>query len=577
MNQHFRRGSVVVFYGDSITESGRSKSDTMDLGNGYPKKVAQKFQIKGDINLSSEIKGNINDLRIVPKLTLQPASDISYEENNIGDINEKREFQGFIRLINDNIFIKNFEYIKYITSQNNKNYPIKFMDISGEIKTKDNTIIPKEINIKTYKNMPARFLNLMLKSQVLKQGSFNCDIKIKENKEDKILQILGDIDFRNINIPLFDTVLKNIKIKADNNDINLALFGFLQEEKINIKAKLKNDLTAKPKIESFNIYADKIDPNKLFELMSKSHVAMNNNNQIKNIDLAGLSIKNGHLEVKELIIKELSAKDFSSDFSIDENGIFSAEKITSKIEEGKIIGKMSYNLKNTDLIGSFGFIDVDSSYIAETIFDSKNQIFGNASGRLYVKTKGSTDEERIKNLSGYVFCDIFDGRLPKLGSLEYLLRASNILKNGITGFTINSILELLNLVKTGYFSNINVSCTIENGIAQDIEIFSKGENLSLYIQGSYDIFNSHAELEILGKLSNRISTIFGTLGNTSLNTFFKLIPGISMLDFSRKNFIEDVEKIPSFTNGDYDARIFQAIIDGDINSTGYVESFKWVK
>ena len=44
MNQHFRRDSVVVFYGDSITESGRSKSDTMDLGNGYPKKVAQIYR-----------------------------------------------------------------------------------------------------------------------------------------------------------------------------------------------------------------------------------------------------------------------------------------------------------------------------------------------------------------------------------------------------------------------------------------------------------------------------------------------------------------------------------------------------
>lgn len=574
----FGKCTISDFYNNPSINGFFSTKLTQNFIDTYiPKTLAKKFQIKGDINLSSEIICNNNKFKITPKLTLQPASDISYEENNIGDINEKREFQGVFHLIPDQILIKNFEYTKYISSQNNKTYPIKFMDISGKIKRKDNTIIPEEISIKTHKNMPARFLNLMLKSPVLKQGSFSCDVKIKENNKNQTPQIFGDIDFRNINIPLFDTVLKNIKIKADNNDINIALFGFLQEEKINIKAKLRNDLSTKPKIESFNIYADKIDPNKLFELMSKSHVAMNRNNQIKNIDLTGLSIKTGHLEIKELIIKDLIAKDFSADFSIDEQGIFSAEKITSSIEDGKIIGKMSYNLINTDLIGSFGFIEVDSSYIAETIFDSKNQIFGNASGRLYIKTKGSTDEERIKNLSGHIFCDIFDGRLPKLGSLEYLLRASNILKNGITGFTINSILELLNLVKTGYFSNINASCILENGMAQDIEIFSKGENLSLYIHGTYDILNSHAELEILGKLSNRISTIFGTLGNTSLNTFFKLIPGISMFDFSRKNFIEDVEKIPSFTNGDYEARIFQAIIDGDINSSGYVQSFKWVK
>ena len=84
-------------------------------------------------------------------------------------------------------------------------------------------------------------------------------------------------------------------------------------------------------------------------------------------------------------------------------------------------------------------------------------------------------------------------------------------------------------------------------------------------------------MEVLGKLSNRISTIFGSLGNTSLNTFFKLIPGISLLDFRRKDIIENVEKIPPFTNGDYESRVFQAIINGDINSSKYVQSFKWVK
>lgn len=167
--------------------------------------------------------------------------------------------------------------------------------------------------------------------------------------------------------------------------------------------------------------------------------------------------------------------------------------------------------------------------------------------------------------------------MPKLGSLEYLLRASNIIKSGITGFTLNSILEILNLVKTGYFSNINGDCKIENGLVKDIEIFSQGENLSLYIHGNYDISQTNAELEILGKLSKKISTFFGSIGNTSLNTFFRLIPGISLLDYGRKDFNENIEKIPSFTGGDYESRTFQAIIDGNINETSSVQSFKWVE
>ena len=121
------------------------------------------------------------------------------------------------------------------------------------------------------------------------------------------------------------------------------------------------------------------------------------------------------------------------------------------------------------------------------------------------------------------------------------------------------------------FAYIIISVNIQT------QIFTLREYLSLYIHGNYDISKTHADLEILGKLSRKISTVFGTMGNASLNTFFKLIPGISMLDFSRKDFVEDVEKIPTFTNGDYEAKVFQAIINGDINESNYVQSFKWVQ
>lgn len=543
----------------------------------FDENIASKLKMEGDISFSAKIEGREGNLSLMPKLTLNEYADLIYDDINIGDINDKREFSGKINIIKNKIFLENFEYIKFVSSQNNKTYPIVFLNASGVFENNKKEILPLILKIKTNKNLPARMLNLLLKTPVLKHGTFNCDLKYEYNKINKTAKLLGKADCRNIDIPLFDTLIKNIRVTADKDIINLAIFGFMSDAKVNIKSSIKNNFKSKPQIESLNIYADQIDINKLFDNLSKTHNAMNTNNKIKNIDLAGLSISNGHLEIEELLVKSLAAKNFISDFYIDKNGIFTANNMTINIGEGNMIGTLSYNLNDTTLIGDFELNDVDSNYIAETLFDGENQIYGNANGKLYLKTKGLTDEEKIKNISGYIFFDISDGRMPKLGSLEYLLRASNILKSGITGFTINSILELLNLVKTGYFSNINGNCIIENGQAKDIEIFSKGENLSLYIHGTYDITQTHANFEILGKLSKRISTIFGTIGNTSLNTFFKLIPGISLFDFSRKDFIQDVEKIPSFTNGDYESRIFQAIIDGNINDSDYVQSFKWVQ
>lgn len=578
----------MPFFGDLIINDYYINPDihgylTTKITNNFiktylPLSISENIDCYGDIGFYAKINGTTENLTIEPKITLNPDSDIIVNGTNIGDINDKREFKGSINLSKDQINIPKFEYTKYISSQNNKTYPIVFMNASGRLKIDENNqILPEEVSIKTNKNLPAKLLNILLKTPVLKQGTFSCDLKYKADLIKKTSKLLGEMDCRNLDIPLFDTLIKNIRINAKENDINLSMFGYISDAKINMNSVIKNDFSNKPQIESLNLYADQLDWNKFLESLTKIHTAMNTNNNIKNIDFDGLSISDGHLEIKEFIIKSLSAHNFSSDFSINQEGIFTANNMQVDIGQGNMFGTITYNLNDSSLTGDFELNDVDSNYIAETIFDGKNQIYGNSRGKIYIETKGLTEEERIKNLSGYVYFDISDGRMPKLGSLEYLLRASNIIKSGITGFTINSILELLNLIKTGYFSNINGHCMIRNGIAEDIEIFSKGENLSLYIHGTYDIAQTHAKFEILGKLSKRISTIFGTLGNTSLNTFFKLIPGISLFDFSRKDFIEDVEKIPSFTHGEYESRIFQAIIDGDINESGYVQSFKWVQ
>ena len=48
-------------------------------------------------------------------------------------------------------------------------------------------------------------------------------------------------------------------------------------------------------------------------------------------------------------------------------------------------------------------------------------------------------------------------------------------------------------------------CALDKTLsAKDIEIFSQGENMSLYIHGNYDISQTNADFEILGKLSKRI-------------------------------------------------------------------------
>ena len=545
----------------------------------FPEDISKKIKLIGDINLSADVKGTQNNLNIKPKLTFYPDSDVIIEGIRLGETADTREFNGNIDVQQNKIDVKKLDYIKYIVSQNNISYHVLFATGSGivNINKEKNTYQLQEATIKTEKNLSAKLLNIFLKQPIFKQGSLNCDLKYTVDNNNKIAKITGKLDSRNLDIPLFDTVVKNIRLDAKDDNIDINVFGFLNDSRFKVSSLIENNIYTTPKIQNLTISADTIDNDKILRSLAKARKAMTTNNKIKNTDFSGIHLENGNIDIQKLLIKSLVAENVKGNFSIDENGIFSADNLKIDVGQGNIEGKLLYDLNDNEIQGDFELTNVDSNYVAETLFDGKNQVYGNASGKIILSTQGTTNEEIIQNMNGLIFFEIKDGRMPKLGSLEYLLRAGNIIKNGITGLTINSILQLLNLVKTGYFSKINGSCIIDNGIAKDIEIYSTGENMSLYIHGDYDISNTTANMEVLGKLSNRISTIFGSLGNTSLNTFFKLIPGISLLDFRRKDIIENVEKIPPFTNGDYESRVFQAIINGDINSSKYVQSFKWVK
>ena len=544
------------------------------IKNTLPEKISNKISLSGDINISSYINGTKDNMEIKPKITLFPDADALISGAKLGDSTDKRVLNSDIIINKDEINIKNLDYYKYITTQNNTVYPSLFANGAAILKynKKNNNYELISGFLKTEKSLSAKLLNAFLYKPFFKQGTVNCDLKYGNNK------IEGELNARNIDIPFVDAVVKNVILRTDEKNINIKAFGFINDSVVRLDSIFDNDLKKVPHFDTLKIYADKIDTGKFLQsianVSSEIDILKTGDNTL---DLSLFEIEKGELHIDEITVKNYTAQNFDSNFSINKDGIFELNDIKIKLGEGSASGRALYDIKNTDIMTELDFRNIDANYMAENLFDAKNQIYGNGNANFLVKTKGNSDEELIKNLSGFAYFDITDGKMPKLGSLEYLLRASNIFKGGVTSFSINNVLEILNLVKTGYFTSINGNFKLDKGSAKDIEIYSQGENLSLYLHGDYNINNSIADMEILGKLSNKISTIFGPIGNASLNTLFKYIPGISLFDYNRKDLINNVEKIPSFTGGNYDSKTFQAIIEGDINSSRYVQSFKWVK
>ena len=165
--------------------------------------------------------------------------------------------------------------------------------------------------------------------------------------------------------------------------------------------------------------------------------------------------------------------------------------------------------------------------------------------------------------------------MPKLGSLEYLLKAGNLLRGGITGLSINSIVDLITPLKTGEFESISGNLHISDGIVQNVNIYSNGKDLNMYLKGSYNISNALADMTVFGTLSNNLTSVFGKVKNASLNSLLNTIPFMNKNELNPITMAE-INKIPNIdTHNIY--RIFTAEIFGDINGSNYVRSFKWIK
>ena len=218
--------------------------------------------------------------------------------------------------------------------------------------------------------------------------------------------------------------------------------------------------------------------------------------------------------------------------------------------------------------------DINANDMTWALFDLNNQIYGDMTGTTKLTCNGTNFNTCMQTMNGNTIFNVKDGRMPKLGSLEYLLKAGNIVKSGITGFSLNNVIEIITPLKTGEFTDIFGAITIKDGIANNIEITTQGKNLNLFISGNYNLSTSNAEMEVLGFLSKKITTMLGPIGNVSVNTLFNLIPGVDLKKDS--SIIKNINKIPGIELSDNMYRKFIAKIKGNINGEDYVSSFQWI-
>ena len=552
-------------------------------------KSVYPVKLKGDANFNSKLSGTLDAIHANSTLNVKENSSIYYMGATLaGAPSGATDIDGIATnpvsihadtvLTPNRIKINAFDYIQTITSQNKRTSHQKQLSMSGAVSLLKNNILKFEnLKIKTFEPTDAKIFNIILKKPTIKQGIFMTDMVV--NGTSLAPYALGTLNISSIDIPILDSTIRDIDIDMQKDYINLNAKGVILTNDITTYAKIVNKTTPPYIIEDFNIKTDLLDLNVIANTFNDYDTnKLKDRHESSNtmtIYPDQVIIKNGLIRADKILIKKAQATDFNAKVTMGNDHILHIDKYDFDLANGTVDGDITANLSTMEANATMNIKDADAEIISENFFDMPGQMYGLVTGDMRMSCKGSNSVECLNTLSGDGSFKVKDGKMPKLGSLEYLLKAANLVTGGITGVSVNGIIDLITPLKTGNFSQISGDVKVENGVADKINVYSEGKELNMYMTGSYNLSTLVADMQVYGSLSKNFSTLLGRIGNASLNRLLNRIPGININDINPES-TSNINKIPNF-NKENAVRVFKAEIFGDINGSNYVKSFKWIK
>jgi len=555
----------------------------------FNSKSVYPVKLKGDVNFNTQLKGPLNRISAKSNLNIGEDSSIYYMGATLagaptGTIGTDGISTNPVSIISDVVLypnklkINSMHYNQTITSQNKKKSVQNQVNMSGEISLLKNNVLGfKNLKIVTAQPTDAKIFNILLKKPTIKQGVFTSNLLI--NGTSLAPYILGDLNIKSIDIPLLDATIRDINIDCQKDFIKVDSKGVVLTNDIVMNAKIVNKPNPPIVIEEANVQMDELNLNIVSNALNDFEADNTRNKTMSSSDVPitpeQFIIKNASVNADTILIKKATATNFKSNITLGNDHVLNVDNYSFNLANGTVDGSINYNLTNYNGNAQMNIKDADAQIISENFFDMPGQMYGLVTGDLRVACTGTSSVDCVNTLSGAGNFQVIDGKMPKLGSLEYLLKAGNLITGGITGLSINGIIDLITPLKTGNFESISGDVKVKDGIATDINIYSKGKDLNMYLTGSYNISSLIADMEIYGSLSKNFSTLLGKIGNSSLNRLFNTIPGVKINEIN-PNSTSNINKIPNFDKTNV-LRVFKAEIYGDINGSNYVKSFRWIK
>ncbi len=530
-------------FGRMILEKGSFLNYITDIGLPRDKVRLITLEAKG-----SNDKLNVDRLRI----------DMSDSAEKLVNINDRsKEYEGFINLINiqgeiDKIKSKNPLFRDFIIKTNDEN----------------------SISTKLFNPSIGCLLDNGCQN-FFSRGDFKTNLTL--NGYIASPEVQGSTTFQDIIIPDYNTKIESISLIFEKKAINLYISGLnIGESKMNVAALIDSKFETPVLIKNLRIDSGLFNADELIRTFTGNYVRNSS-------ELPPFVITGGSLVADELIIRDLITSDVKATFNFTPDWLLTVSKLELLAAGGKGTGNIFLNFNTNEVSANFDVLQMQANALATTLLTIPNELYGTLDGSLKFSTRGKNYEELIANSNGYAEFQATKGRFVRLGSLEYFLRAVNVAQSGLGGLNLNNIIDLVAPKKTGHFETLRGKIYVKDGILYTDDITSSGKFLSLYISGKLDMLTNNADVQVLGRLSKKVSGLLGPVGSISINQFIDYMPGLGFLPATpgRKGVIElipGLSKIPGLElANDRKFRRFAVQINGDLYNQESVKSFRWIE
>ncbi|MCQ2743868.1 MAG: hypothetical protein MJ230_03610 [bacterium] len=305
--------------------------------------------------------------------------------------------------------------------------------------------------------------------------------------------------------------------------------------------------------------------------------------QIENIvaKLHG-DILNGSATVAKFTSGGIVADTITTDFSMKGEN-FCLNNLKGNAFDGKFNGNIIYNMANAKTDLTFKGENMNAEKAIAGAAGIKNAL----SGVLNFDTKMNLVvypdfNQMMKSIKGNISFKIDNGAFGKIGKLENLLQANNIIGNSLLKATTASFSNIGAIKNSAQFDYLSGEMTLSNGWANISNIKSTGKSIAYFISGKYNLINGSANIIILGRLDGAIVKLLGPIGELSAEKLLSYIPKFGELTSRYANILttdpdkERVKDIPALSTGSKIYKDFKVEFNGGVESTSSVKSFKWL-